>query len=309
MAQPVLIAADWGSTNFRLYLMDQAGKILASKSAPIGLKAITDGGFDVALEAQLDDAFSDPNLPILICGMAGSKNGWYEAPYVPTPATANDAASALCTIPDTHLGVLAHRKIHIVPGLNCRSDANIFDVMRGEETQLFGLLAAQPNLHGHVVMPGTHCKWTYAKAGQVDSFSTYMTGEIHSLLMTHSLLKADDQTTDLSVFDLGLKRSYADPSLLSLLFSARTERLFDHIGPQSVSSYVSGLLIGHEIAAEARKGDITEVHLIGAAQLSALYARAFSTLGSSLVTLHDSDTVTARGLFEIFKQTQNLAKV
>jgi 2-dehydro-3-deoxygalactonokinase len=309
MPQPVLIAADWGSTNFRLYLLDEAGQICAAKTAPIGLKMLGHGRFDTALAGQLDDQFADPALPILICGMAGAKGGWVETAYVDAPAGLGALADGLCCVPQERLGDLAGRRVYIVPGMACKAQNGLYDVMRGEETQAFGLMAQVPDLKDRLIMPGTHCKWIRVNKGRIEEFRTYMTGEVHHLLLTHSLLAAQDQHEDLAAFDRGFGRGFADPALLSLVFSGRTERLFGRLDDQSVASYVSGLLIGHEIACEQRHYAITQAHLVGADGLCALYARGLRSVGVEDIRLHDSNLITARGLFELYRASSLYPKV
>jgi len=267
-AAPALLAADWGTTNFRLFLFGTDGKIIAKHTANIGLKNLGVLTFEQALLSVMKGDFDRPNLPVLLSGMVGSRTGWAEAPYVACPASLEDITNGLVTAPSEKLNV------KIVPGLNAPADhEGLLNVMRGEETQLFGLSATLGD--GVFVLPGTHSKWAKVESGIIDGFSSYMTGEMFQV---------------------------ADKSFLSLVFSVRTEGLFGHIAPESLSSYLSGLLIGSEIRAESIRHGIRPVGIVGDGTLSNLYKRALLHTGFTDVTIHDGDTAAAAGLWAIAQQ-------
>lgn len=297
---PALLAADWGTSNFRLYLYRADGEILARHAANIGLKNLGPLTFEQALASVMRDDFARADLPILLSGMVGSRAGWREAPYVPCPAGLNEVVAGLVTVPSEQLTA------RIVPGLSGPADhSGLINVMRGEETQIFGAAASGD---GVFVLPGTHCKWARVSKGVIEGFSSYMTGEMFQVLKSYSILGAlmKGDSDDEAIFNLGVERAFEDTSFLSLVFSVRTEGLFGHIALESLSSYLSGLLIGSEIRAEVTRQGIQPVALIGDGALVNLYERALRHVGFSEVIRHNGDEAAARGLWAIAREARLL---
>ncbi|ESQ86988.1 2-dehydro-3-deoxygalactonokinase [Asticcacaulis sp. AC460] len=291
---PALLAADWGTTNFRLFLFSADGEVIARHTANIGLKNLGVLSFEQALTSVMKEDFARPDLPILLSGMVGSRQGWQEAPYVACPAGLDDVVAGLVDAPADKL------RVKIVPGLSGDADhPGLINVMRGEETQIFGVAAKTGE--GVFVLPGTHCKWASAEAGRITGFSSYMTGEMFQVLKRHSILGdlMEDDVDDDDAFKLGVDRALNDKSFLSLVFSVRTEGLFGHIKPESLSSYLSGLLIGSEIRAESLRHGVRPVTLIGDGSLIGLYERALKHTGFTDVTRVHGDEAAAAGLWAI----------
>jgi len=302
-APPALIACDWGTTNFRMFLFGTDGKIIARHSANIGLKNLGVLSFEQALTSVMKGDFDRPDLPILLSGMVGSRQGWAEAPYLPCPADPAALASGLVAAPSDKL------KVQIVPGLSAANpDTGIQNVMRGEETQIAGLLTGDrrdgQDLNRMFILPGTHSKWARVEGGAVTTFTSYMTGEMFSVLKSNSILGVlmENDIDDEAAFLLGVDRAMTDVSFLSLIFSVRTEGLFGRIASQSLSSYLSGLLIGSEVRAEIARHGILPVGLIGDGTLSNLYKRALTHTGFSDVTVHNGDDAAAAGLWTIARE-------
>lgn len=294
---PALLAADWGTTNFRLFLYGTDGEIIARHTANIGLKNLGVLTFEQALQSVMKGDFDRPDLPILLSGMVGSRTGWREAPYVACPATPESIVAGIVDAPSDKL------RIKIIPGLSAEADhPGILNVMRGEETQIFGL--SRKHGDGVFVLPGTHCKWAAVEHGVITGFSSYMTGEMFAVLKAHSILGdlMQNDIDDEAAFNLGVDRAMEDKSFLSLVFSVRTEGLFGHIKPESLSSYLSGLLIGSEIRAESARHGIRPVSLIGDGTLVNLYKRALAHTGFTDVTRYDGDQASAAGLWAIAQQ-------
>jgi len=169
-------------------------------------------------------------------------------------------------------------------------------VMRGEETQVLGLLDQLPGDGPHTLcLPGTHSKWIRVEGGRITGFHTAMTGELFALLTQHSLLgalmdkEADD---DEAAFAQGLAASRGAGGLPNQLFSVRTRGLFGELDGAAAPSYLSGLLIGHELNGLAPASGT--VHLIGSAGLTRRYERALAARGLSAVA--HAEALTARGL-------------
>ncbi len=285
-----MIAVDWGTSSLRIYRLDESGAIRARREAPAGIMNVAAGGFAATLEAQLGDWIDD--TPIVMSGMIGSRQGWHEVPYAECPAGAADLARLMQKI-EWGEG----RRAWIVPGLSCRDDAGVPDVMRGEETQIIGAIAALPDAVATICLPGTHSKWVRWQGGGIAGFATAMTGEVFAVLRRHSILgrlmAEGSDAHDQAAFAAGLRRAGEAGGLLHHVFGVRTRGLFGEVGESALPAYLSGILIGHEIAALAPKEQI--VHLIGAAGLVALYREALAASGRDSRII-DSDCV-ARGLF------------
>jgi 2-dehydro-3-deoxygalactonokinase len=242
-----VIVADWGTTRFRGYLIEKE-RILDEVSSEEGVSALKKG--------QHRDVFvghcgrwldQEPDAPVLLVGMVGSREGWAEAPYAPCPADA--AAIARAMIP-VDLG--GGRKAHIVPGLVCEPVPGAADVMRGEETLALGSGVDD----GLVCLPGTHPKWVSMRGGRVERFATYMTGEMYSLLREHSMIgRPATEPGDAAGFERGLDAAArnggaagaARVGLLNLLFGARALVVSGRMAPALLGPYLSGLLTGDEI--------------------------------------------------------------
>jgi len=275
MAEPgALIAIDWGTSAFRAALLDRAGAVLARRDGPHGIMNVRDGAFAAVLQAQVGDWLAARQLPVLMSGMIGSRQGWVEAPYVTCPAGLDDLAAGLIAVP------FEAAEVRIVPGVEVAA-AMMRDVMRGEETQVFGALARSGTTAGRFILPGTHSKWVVAEAGRIIGFATYMTGELYAACREHTILgrlmrgSAPDRATFLRGVTDGA-RAGGPGALLNRLFGVRTAGLFGEIPEAGLADYLSGLLIGAEVA-EAGAGS-GPLGIIGEPELAERYAEAAGQL-------------------------------
>jgi 2-dehydro-3-deoxygalactonokinase len=301
-APPALIALDWGTSRLRAYLMAADGRLLERRSRDLGILKVERGDFAGTLHAVAGDWLSlDPALPILAAGMIGSRQGWREVAYVPCPAGLPELTAGLgcVTMPDG-------RTVHLAPGLSRSSGLDGFpDVMRGEETQIVGQLAARSSQgRACFVLPGTHSKWVWTQDGRIETFSTWMTGELFELLAKHGILGRlmTGDGVDEAAFQRGLGRAAASSGhppgrLLHDLFSARTLPLLGDLAGEAVAGYLSGLLIGAEVAAARAAHAADAVIVLGGGELASLYARALSAAGAA-VEVGDPDAA-ARGILAL----------
>ncbi|AQR62340.1 2-dehydro-3-deoxygalactonokinase [Brevundimonas sp. LM2] len=290
-----LIGCDWGTSNLRVMRIAPGGAVLATRSDPRGAGGLEAGAFPGVL-AETAGEWLEDGLPVLACGMAGARAKWREMPYLPTPATVGDLAHGLASPPD-------RPDVRIVPGLKALRDGQMVDVMRGEETQVMGL-DLEPGDH-RIVAPGTHSKWIAARCGQLLSYRTFMTGELFAAIRKGTILGAGmgEPGVDAAAFVTGVRRALTDPALMATLFSVRVEALADRLSSESAADYLSGLLIGTEVSAEAHDlaGPVT---LVGTAVLNDRYATALRIAGFSDVRIADGPAATARGLWRIHEASQ-----
>jgi 2-dehydro-3-deoxygalactonokinase len=297
------IFADWGTTNRRAWAVDRTGAVLDRRRDDHGLLGVKNRAFEVSFRDFVGDWLARaPGTPVLMAGMVGSKLGWREAPYAETPASFDALAKNMVEIPP-----LDGHPIRIVPGLVCRA-SGAPDVMRGEETQLFGLW-----LRGHAdrlcVLPGTHSKWAEIKGdGAVTGFRTYMTGELFAQLSrsgTIAQLMQPDAPHHVAAFRRGIAaiEGQSAGGLLSRLFSARTLGLFAELPPEAIGSYLSGLLIGAELH-DAMAGSRPEqpIAVIGSQRMNALYLEALSLMGAPAEAI-EGDVLLRPALLEIGRQS------
>jgi len=281
-AEPAWIAVDWGTSNLRLWGLDPDGAVLFSGGSDQGMGRLPRDGYPAALAALLADhlAPDGPAIDVIVCGMAGARQGWVEAPYLATPADLDDLA-AKAVHPDPGASRLRPR---ILPGL-CQTGVGHEDVMRGEETQLLGLAALQPGFSGLVCMPGTHCKWARLDGRRVARFTSAMTGELFELLKLHSVLRhslngEDDPVLREQGLDEGLAIGLTAPEqLMSRLFKVRAASLLSNRPPAWCAGFLSGLLVGSEVGGQRADLGHDEIPLIGGAALARIYARALAMIG------------------------------
>jgi 2-dehydro-3-deoxygalactonokinase len=294
MEQAAYVAVDWGTSSFRLWLVDRAGNILGERRSHEGMMVAGKLGFAIVLQSHLKAAGAAPGLPVIVCGMAGARGGWVEAGYVDTPARLASVLKHAVAVPGQD------RDIRILPGIAQR-DPNAPDVMRGEETQLLGALGVEAADDAVVCMPGTHSKWVRAKGGSVERFATFMTGELfdavsRETILSHAVAGADE-AEDIDAFKSAVMAAFETPSFAAnLLFQVRSGQLLYGGKPSSAREKISGTLIGLELAAglvgEARKEGIM---LVASGRLQRLYQLAFDTVSVPVRSIGAEDAV-RRGL-------------
>ena len=282
------IGADWGTTNLRVWVFRDGECV--RRSSGRGMSTTRADDFENVLVGLIGDLL-DPTaeVPVVVCGMAGARQGWTEAPYIPVPAIPPGLGKAVrVETNDKRLTV------HILPGM---SQADPPDIMRGEETQISGFLQTQPDFDGVLCMPGTHTKWVQISAGEVVSFRTYMTGELFALISTQSVLRHSmDDTFDEDAFMAAVRDGMADPQALAgRFFALRAEGLVAETQPGMARARLSGFLIGAELAAAKPYWLGQRVALLGAGKLSDLYAKALAAEGV-LPEIADVTEATLAGL-------------
>lgn len=287
---PAFAAVDWGTSSFRLWLLDAEGTVLAERRSDEGMTRAIETGFAPILAGHLAAAGAAETLPVLVCGMAGARQGWVEAPYLDVPGPLAGLAAHAVPVP-------GRRDVRILPGLAQRDPHP--DVMRGEETQLVALAAAGDT--GLVCMPGTHCKWVTLAGARVAGFRSTMTGEIFALLSRQSILShatagARPADPEAPAFLAAVDRGLTDPAGLSLdLFEIRAGQLLGLHAPDEGADRLSGLLIGAEVGVVLRKAPGGTVTLVSQSGVGPLYAAALRCAGRSVV-VHDAEEITRRGL-------------
>ena len=298
-------AVDWGTTSFRIWLLSQGGDILGEHRSGEGLTTAMEIGFEAILEAHLEAFGADEDCPVMMCGMVGARQGWHEAPYLDAPADLAEIRHAAASVPG------AAREILILPGIAQRDPAAP-DVMRGEETQLAGAAAmgafgTATDASTLACLPGTHSKWAAIRAGTIERFSTAMTGELFTLIANESILRytlhdAPNVTANDPAFAKAVRTAFAAPAdWMAELFRVRAGALLEIGGDIKGKAWLSGSLIGAEIAAALRLvGDdhnpSRPIVLIASGPLADLYGVALGACGLAFTPV-DADAAVRTGLY------------
>jgi 2-dehydro-3-deoxygalactonokinase len=305
MPNAAFLAVDWGTTNCRAWVVDAEGAPLSHLAFPnLGVSRLGRGEAKERFLDTVRPAMEAQTLPTLMTGMIGSTLGWIEAPYTDCPAGAEVLARALAT-PDA-----PGPPVRIVPGLRCHGITGAPDVMRGEETQIVGWLAAdEARRRGTRVVchPGTHAKWVRLRDGQVETFLTVMTGELFDVLGAHSVLKfASDLPENDAAFEDGVRAAADGGALSARLFSARSRIVGGGADAASARSYLSGLLIGSDVAASVKLINVEindPIALVGDEALCALYGKAMRLTGLNFA-VYSGDAAVLAGLAAIHAFTR-----
>ena len=276
-----LVALDWGTSSLRGALMAADGTVIEERAFARGILTVEKGGFPAVFDSLFGDWMATDTL-CLIAGMAGSQQGWLDAPYCPCPADFAVIAA--------HLAWVVPGRIAIVPGMS--TDKNgVPDVMRGEETQVFGALQLLGLRDATLVLPGTHSKWVTVTDQRITDFSSWMTGEFYALLRQQSILSrtlpADEPALNAGAFTQGVQHALAGNGLLNTAFSTRTLSLFKRMATEALPSYLSGLVIGEELKSQYLQSG-QQVVIMASDALAGPYELALATLGVTALRVGSS---------------------
>ncbi len=281
------IAVDWGTSHLRAWAM-AGDAVRAEAASDDGMGRLTRAQFEPALLRLIGPWLGAARMPVIACGMVGSRQGWVEAPYATVPCRPLPEALVAAPVTDPRIDV------RVVPGLRQMEPA---DVMRGEETQIAGYLAVTPGFDGVICLPGTHSKWVHVSAGEVVSFRSFMTGEMFDLLSTASVLRHTvGEGWDAEAYNNAVSDALSRPEAVAArLFSIRAEALLRGLDAGTARARLSGALIGLELAGSRPYWLGQDVALIGAPKLSAIYAAALAAQGVT-ARVADGAAMTRAGL-------------
>jgi 2-dehydro-3-deoxygalactonokinase len=293
-----LLACDWGTTNLRAWALDAGGQVVAGREFALGVSQLAPGEAARRFTDEVRPALQAGGLPAILCGMIGSDLGWTAVPYVDCPIGTEELAARLTTL---------EPGVRVVPGVRCAGLAGGPDVMRGEETQLMGWLSLHPErAKGRQVVchPGTHAKWMLVEDGRLVRFVTAMTGELFAVLGRHSVLKSDAPADDDAAFDEGVAAAGDGGALAARLFTARARVVGQGKAAASTPSYLSGLLLGAEVAGVPpvlglRPGE--SVALLGDERLCVRYQRALQHRAVES-RIFDGERAAIAGLCTLYRQ-------
>ena len=299
---PDWIAVDWGTSNLRAWAIEDSGDISASAKSDRGMARLKPSEFEPAL-LSLTKSWLHPDhrTDVIISGMAGAKTGWEEAPYLDAPCEPLSPSEAVS--PRVHSTSVS---VTILPGV--KTGRPVHDVMRGEETQLAGLLEMEPGFAGVVCLPGTHTKWVHLENGLIVSFQTFMSGELFDLLANRSTLSScvADGGWESEEFKDAVESGLRQPASLSgLLFGIRAESLVAGLSPSRAAARLSGLIVGTELAASKPFWLGRNTVIIGSGQVSEAYSLSLQMQGLE-PRIVDVTAATVEGL-KAFRRRQRMS--
>lgn len=320
------IFVDWGSTNFRAFLVTDDQQLLDSREvlnkgifSHNSLEDFTSRGdnYSLFLKDHIGSWLADyPDAPILMCGAIGSREGWVQVDYITAPASTEDLGKNLYWLQETQLGRLSQSAIAIVPGVKIVRQNNQNDIMRSEEIKSLGSMESIQKSDGLVCLPGTHCKWVEVKGNKITNFHTLMTGELYGLLSTHGSLSTifrDIPSMRIieghhESFDIGLNLASEGNDLLADLFKVRAAKMTLDDQPHSLQSMMSGVLIGHEVREGKRLFPSAKTITIvsNASSKRLFYQRALNHFGLDVDHIVDSDTATLFGFHAMSNYMKSL---
>lgn len=330
MKKKYLLGCDWGTSTFRLWLFDMVEqRVLGQVHTREGIASthklwesqnskelLSQEQFFrrklsrqiLVLSAKLSMDLRD--VAVVISGMASSSIGMQVIPYADLPF-AMDGSGAVTKYMEQDED-LPHDLV-LVSGVRSRND-----VMRGEETQVLGLIyllekqGSCPE-NSVILFPGTHCKHIFINGREMTSFQTFMTGEIYSMLGHHSILRdsvdavsmAMKSDADILAFRNGIRASL-NSSFLNALFSVRTNHLFDILDKHQNAYYLSGLLIGSEL--QCLQDDVTlPIILCSGSNLHDYYTLGLEELGllqrTTILSSDMTEKATIAGQFLLWSKT------
>ncbi|MDO6693894.1 2-dehydro-3-deoxygalactonokinase [Aliiglaciecola sp. 3_MG-2023] len=299
------LIVDWGTSNLRIFLMSHDDQLIKKTESAMGLLRVENADFAAALEKILSPwLLNFKKLPVFMAGMVGSVNGWHSVDYVETYV---------------NVAKLSQRSFHfelpwlapatIISGvLHVDKSKKTKDVMRGEEVQVFGLVEKyysdifvkelNNNTYAsnlNIILPGTHSKHVKVVNKTITELSSFMTGELFSVISQHTILGKDlpPQQFNTDAFDLGVREGQTT-QLTQMLFQTRTHKLFNSIGATYIKSYLSGLLIGNELQLVKKQ----HTFLIGSPNLCSKYQLACEALAIP-VTIVDGDDCFLAGMVKL----------
>ncbi|WP_239806987.1 2-dehydro-3-deoxygalactonokinase [Croceicoccus hydrothermalis] len=283
------IAIDWGTTNRRIYLIDQGGHVLRTRQDDKGVLSMGAEWDDeiLAIRAEFGD------LPILAGGMVGSTKGWCDVPYVGVPAGLDTLAYGV---------VSPISGVVLIPGIAVDGRDRV-DVMRGEEIQLLGAIGAgYAPFDAYFCQPGTHCKWVHAQEGRIVDFTTAMTGELFALLQAEGILSDTLRApvTAGEAFRDGVRRGLGACDLAAALFEVRSRQLFGRLEQEDAASFASGILIGADVGSRTLAAG-QDIHVIAEGALAKLYGMAIKVTGARAKAV-DGDAAFVAGIREMRKR-------
>ncbi len=284
---PAFIAVDWGTTRLRATLADREGRALARREAETGVQSVAVGGFPAALDAVVAPwREGRPDMPVLMAGMVGSRNGWQEAAYASCPCGPDDLAAHL-------LRLDRPGDLRIIPGVDVRWPDGAYDVMRGEEVQAFGAGIAD----GLICLPGTHSKWIEMAGGRIVRFATFITGELYAAIGASFVGRLAEAPHDEQAgVTVGTRLAAAKGGLGRLLFQARAQVLGGGLSGQAVRPFLSGLIVGEELnGGAALFGTPRAIGLVAASPQREVYAAAFAERNIA-VTVVDPAEASLKGI-------------
>jgi 2-dehydro-3-deoxygalactonokinase len=198
---------DCGTTNSRIYIVDSRAHVLYRASIKVGVRDMAISGNNKALKDGLrrlfEHALQETNLQvsdihcILSSGMISSEIGLLEVPHLWAPCSVDDLARNLQPYVDPSV-FPASIPVYFIRGIKnafdpktiCLRDIDSLDFMRGEETQIVGLLEdSKINLPFCVVVLSSHTKFIPVDAQcTILGSVTTLSGQLYEAILKETII-------------------------------------------------------------------------------------------------------------------------
>lgn len=302
------LAMDMGTSNTRLWLCEKK-RIIDLKQAPFGAKSGKLEGKsilfqrvrDLINELLLTNKISKEQIDCIITsGMSGSEIGLCEVPHIDLPSDAYKEANNLSI---TVIPEITDIPFWFAPGVKQTLNGCLSDIMRGEETEVFGILPYLPlNTPATIILPGTHNKIIrVSETGEIINFRTTLSGELLDMIINNSILSGSvSHKFVISETDVLRGASYAcSNGLNAAIFHIRVMAK-NGVSSDQLSSFLYGAVLGEDIAIINKYSGTDNIYIGGSKTLQSVYHILLKDVSSIPLDRTIADMAVVSGLQDIY---------
>jgi len=297
----MIIAIDGGTTNTRLTLMD-GGKIIKKYKLNVGAR---DKSLAEAVRGGLAEVMCPAVTRIAASGMITSDAGLFSLPHIAAPAGIDELRAGAVTISMPEISELP---ITFVPGVKVVENGETMDIMRGEETELMGILARLNLQSCTFILPGSHMKKVTVESGKIVDFSTSISGELSRAAAEHTILSrslgdAFPRIPDLAWLARGRDTLNACGSLNAALFKLRViATSHPEISPDALYAFLLGIVLSDDVNSLPKSH--APIFVGGSNPMRAAYLALIADAGFDARELPEelAENAAALGIWEIFSR-------
>ena len=237
---------------------------------------------------------------IIASGMATSEMGLYEVSHKPITA---DIYTVSKDLKEKLIPEITAIPFLFVAGLKDEADGKLVDVMRGEETEVFGLLS-ELSVSGEAVfvLAGTHNKIIYINENsEIAAFKTTMSGELLDSVISNTILKnsvSHDFKLSEAYVIKGAKKA-KENGLTAALFETRV-MMMNGVERDLLSSFVYGAVLSEDIPAISTLAKGKKIYISGRENLKAVYSILLDGERVTSVDKSITNNATHNGLKKIY---------
>lgn len=297
------IAIDWGSTNFRAYVVDESGHVKERTKVAHGLNRVSAEDYEWTLRKLLGKWINKyPNIPLFMSACADKTVGRQHIDPVPVPIDLHDLADHVEKIKNHTVD----RSIYLVPTVTMPQRRGVVEMLDGEEVQVLGIISLLSDTQNYrVCLPGNLTKWVEVEDKKIKQINSTIAGELYNVLANHFTqhMAMDGSTFDLDIFIQGVEQSRKNINWLQSLSQIRHKSYDKNVNFSDYSAFLSGYLIGQELRwAKESFSDLNKLVIIASNWLTQLYEAACNTYEIQILPIKLEDA-TVKGFWELYKLT------